>query len=101
MVILGGASTLVGPVIGAAVVVFIKNYLSLYIQRWPTVMGLIFIVTILFARHGIVGAVRPWLARRTGGRRGRPTPEVSGLEYVGAGETGSVPEQVTPGGRAS
>ena len=66
MVILGGASTLVGPVIGAAVVVFVKNYLSLYVQRWPTVMGLIFIVTILFARSGIVGAVRPWLARRRG-----------------------------------
>ena len=66
MVILGGASTLVGPVIGAVVVVFVKNYLSLYVQRWPTVMGLIFIVTILFARNGIVGAVRPWLARRRG-----------------------------------
>lgn len=97
MVILGGASTLVGPVIGAAVVVLIKNYLSLYVQRWPTVMGLIFIVTILFARHGIVGAARHWLARRMGGRAGGARV----AEYTGPDEAGPVPEQVTPGGRAS
>lgn len=96
MVILGGASTLLGPVIGAAVVVFVKNYLSLYIQRWPTVMGLIFIVTILFARQGIVGAVRPWLAQRTGRRAGGTRVGQSD----GAGEAAPRPEQVTPGGRA-
>lgn len=64
MVILGGASTLVGPVIGAAVVVVTKNYVSTELKRWPTLLGVIFVVTILFAREGVVGAVRPWLARR-------------------------------------
>jgi branched-chain amino acid transport system permease protein len=64
MVILGGASTLVGPVIGAAIVVFIKIYVSTEFKRWPTLLGVIFIITILFARDGVVGSVRPWLRRR-------------------------------------
>jgi branched-chain amino acid transport system permease protein len=75
MVILGGASTLVGPVIGAAIVVFIKIYVSTEFKRWPTLLGIIFIITILFARDGVVGSVRPWLKRRrlraAEGRAGR------------------------------
>ena len=68
MVVLGGAGTLIGPVLGAAVIVFLQNILSTYVTRWPTVMGVLFIVVVLFAREGIVGAVRLALARR-GGRR--------------------------------
>jgi branched-chain amino acid transport system permease protein len=58
MVVLGGAGTLLGPVLGAAVIVFVKNILSVYVARWPTVMGLIFIAVVLFAREGILGAAR-------------------------------------------
>jgi branched-chain amino acid transport system permease protein len=106
MVILGGASTLVGPVIGAAIVVFVKNYVSLYVQRWPTIMGLIFVVTILFAREGVVGAVRPWLAR--GRKRQRqaavaPAAAASGGpastsgSTAGTGEPTPQPEQTVSG----
>ncbi len=62
MVILGGAGTLVGPVIGAGVVVFAKNILSLYLARWPTVMGLIFVLAVLFARDGLVGFAQRFAA---------------------------------------
>ena len=58
MVIVGGVGTLFGPVVGAAVVIFTRNIISLYTSRWPTVMGLIFVVTILFARDGLVGGGR-------------------------------------------
>jgi branched-chain amino acid transport system permease protein len=68
--ILGGMGTLVGPMIGSFVLVFIRNVVSQYLERWPTLMGLTFIVVILFARRGIVGALsrgwRAWLRRRYG-----------------------------------
>lgn len=60
MAILGGIGTLIGPVIGAFVIVFLRNWVSLEIQRWPTLMGLIFILVVLFARDGLVGALSTW-----------------------------------------
>lgn len=57
MSILGGIGTLVGPFIGAFIVVTIENLVSLWIDRWPTLMGMIFILVVLFARQGLVGAI--------------------------------------------
>ena len=39
MVIVGGAGTLVGPIIGAAVVTGLRNYLSVYVENWVIVLG--------------------------------------------------------------
>ena len=55
--ILGGVGTLVGPMIGAFVIVAVQNVVSIYVDRWPTLMGLIFVVVVLFARRGLVGAI--------------------------------------------
>lgn len=63
MVILGGVGTLLGPVIGAAIVVLVENVLSSYVDRWPTVLGLIFILVILFARAGIAGSIGKLIRR--------------------------------------
>ena len=63
MTIVGGVGTLFGPAIGAVVVVFTRNIISLYVSRWPTIMGLIFVVTILLARDGLVGGGRRLLGR--------------------------------------
>lgn len=57
MAILGGIGTLIGPVIGAFIIVFIENVLSVYVTRWPTLLGLLFIFVIIAARKGIVGAI--------------------------------------------
>lgn len=66
--ILGGIGTLIGPMIGAFIIVYIQNIVSTNLERWPTLMGLIFIVVVLFARQGIVGAISAswykWLASR-------------------------------------
>jgi branched-chain amino acid transport system permease protein len=78
MAILGGIGTLVGPVIGAFVIVFLRNWVSLEFERWPTLMGLIFILTVLFARDGIVGAISQWWHRRVDPVRGEPQPVESG-----------------------
>jgi branched-chain amino acid transport system permease protein len=56
--ILGGIGTLFGPIVGAFVIVFIENVLSTYVARWPTLLGLLFILTIMFAQKGLLGAIR-------------------------------------------
>ncbi len=74
MVIVGGAGTLFGAVVGAGVIIFTRDIISLYTSRWPTVMGLIFVVTILFARNGLLGLARSWFNRITETRQEKTQP---------------------------
>ncbi|MEX2462592.1 MAG: branched-chain amino acid ABC transporter permease [Paenibacillaceae bacterium] len=53
MVIIGGVGTLFGPPIGAAVLIVLQNYMSSYTERWPIIMGIIFIALVLYGRGGI------------------------------------------------
>ena len=54
MVIIGGAGTNYGPIVGAFLMIFIEYFASLYMpQRWPLMLGGFFIVTVMFARGGI------------------------------------------------
>jgi branched-chain amino acid transport system permease protein len=64
MVILGGAGTLLGPVVGSGVIVFLENVISAYTERWLLVLGLIYVAITLFAPGGLVGIARAWTARR-------------------------------------
>nr|WP_297422502.1 branched-chain amino acid ABC transporter permease [uncultured Actinotalea sp.] len=72
MVILGGLGTTLGPLVGAAIVILVENVVSNSVERWPTVLGAIFILTILFARAGLVGNAAAFLRRR---RHGATTEE--------------------------
>ena len=64
MVIAGGTATVAGPIVGAALVVIIKNVASAYIERWNFLLGAIFVLIVVFMPEGLVpGVVR--LARRT------------------------------------
>lgn len=58
MVALGGPGTLIGPALGAGVIVFLKNFASVYTKRWLLILGAVYIGVILFAPSGIVGALR-------------------------------------------
>jgi branched-chain amino acid transport system permease protein len=59
MVISGGAGTLLGPVVGAALVVVVKNVVSAYVERWNFMLGAIFVAIVVFMPEGLVpGAVR-------------------------------------------
>jgi branched-chain amino acid transport system permease protein len=59
MVALGGRGTLVGAVVGAGVIVLLKNFVSVYTERWLLILGVVYVLTIIYAPEGIVGAVRP------------------------------------------
>jgi branched-chain amino acid transport system permease protein len=59
MVISGGAGTLLGPVVGAALVVVVKNVVSAYVERWNFMLGAIFVAIVVFMPEGLVpGVVR-------------------------------------------
>lgn len=66
MVILGGAGTLWGPALGAALVLVLKYVVSSFTDRWLAILGLTFVLTVLFAPHGLAGLVRQlrWPAGR-------------------------------------
>jgi branched-chain amino acid transport system permease protein len=54
MVILGGPGTLVGPALGAGIIVFLKNFISAYTHRWLLIIGGIYILAILYAPGGVM-----------------------------------------------
>jgi len=59
MVISGGTATLLGPIVGAGLVVVMKNVASAYIERWNFVLGAIFVAIVVFMPDGLVpGTVR-------------------------------------------
>lgn len=64
MTLLGGIGTLVGPVVGAGLVVTLQNYLAESALPVTVVTGAIFVVVVLLFRRGIVGEAVHWLRRR-------------------------------------
>ncbi|WP_458757600.1 branched-chain amino acid ABC transporter permease [Afipia sp. TerB] len=78
MVIAGGTGTLLGPVVGAALVVVLKNVVSAYITRWLILLGVIFVAIVLFMPEGLVpGAKRALRALRNSPRADKPTDVAS------------------------
>jgi branched-chain amino acid transport system permease protein len=62
-VIAGGAGTLAGPVVGAAIVLILKNYVSAYFERWNMLLGLVFVLIVILMPDGVVPGVRRAWAR--------------------------------------
>jgi branched-chain amino acid transport system permease protein len=63
MTLVGGLGTLFGPVVGAAVIVTMQNYLA-QLGAWVTVVqGVIFVVCVLAFRRGIIGELSNWLKK--------------------------------------
>jgi branched-chain amino acid transport system permease protein len=69
MAILGGASTLTGPIVGAVIITLVKNVVSSYVDRWNTLLGAIFVIVIMFMPFGIVPGVRQLWRRLRGPKR--------------------------------
>jgi branched-chain amino acid transport system permease protein len=57
-VIAGGSGTLGGPLVGAAIVMILKNYVSAYIERWNMLLGFVFVVIVVFMPEGVVPGSR-------------------------------------------
>jgi branched-chain amino acid transport system permease protein len=63
MTLLGGLGTLFGPVVGAAIIVSMQNYLAQF-GAWVTIIqGLIFVICVLAFRRGVIGEIANWLKK--------------------------------------
>ena len=63
MTLVGGLGTVFGPVVGAAVIITMENYLAQLGAWFTVVQGLIFVICVLAFRRGIVGEIGHWLRR--------------------------------------
>ena len=57
MVISGGPGTLLGPVLGAAMVVLLKNLASAWVDRWTMLLGAVYVFIVMFVPGGIVAGL--------------------------------------------
>ncbi len=73
MVIIGSTRVFWGPVAGALVVILLEYVASVYIpERWPLILGAIFVIAVMFLREGIgVSITKLWM--RLGDHRGSVT----------------------------
>jgi branched-chain amino acid transport system permease protein len=58
MVIIGGTGTLGGALLGSAAFILLQSLVSTYTERWMLILGVTFILFVLFAPGGLVGALR-------------------------------------------
>lgn len=58
MTIVGGVGTLFGAFVGAAAIITLENIVSSHTERWQTVLGITFIIIMIFAPEGLIGKLR-------------------------------------------
>ncbi len=66
MVVLGGAGTLVGAAIGAAIVFGLREFLSTLVPWWQYALGAVYVMTILYLPMGLMGIPKRWRQRNQG-----------------------------------
>ncbi|MCL5045153.1 MAG: branched-chain amino acid ABC transporter permease [Deltaproteobacteria bacterium] len=77
-VLLGGAQTLVGPIMGAALFVTLKQVLNTF-ESYPLVLGLLFVAVVTWAPAGLIALRPPGRRRRRSPGGPRPSPPETGL----------------------
>lgn len=65
MVILGGPGTLFGPLVGSLLIVFIRDIVSSFTDRWLIVLGSAYVLTVLFCPDGILETVRKVMEKKS------------------------------------
>lgn len=64
MVILGGVNTLAGPIVGAVIITLVKVILSSYVDRWYSILGVIFILAVIYMPQGLVPGLKKLVTLR-------------------------------------
>jgi branched-chain amino acid transport system permease protein len=64
MCLLGGWLTFLGPMLGAAIIVIIRTFVSTYTVYWALVLGIIFMLVIFFLPNGVLGWIEDLLKRK-------------------------------------
>lgn len=71
MVIIGGMGSFLGPMIGAAVLVLGRAFITTYTERWHLVLGSVLVLMVLFAPDGLAGRIAALGRRRRQPSAGR------------------------------
>jgi branched-chain amino acid transport system permease protein len=68
-VMLGGSGTFFGPVLGSALYICLEQFISDFTERWVMVVGLLFILVVIFAPEGLWRLIRSlWVSRKSSAR---------------------------------
>jgi branched-chain amino acid transport system permease protein len=87
---IGGRGTLFGPLVGAAVWLFLQDFLQAALglgAAWKLVLGVIFVLLVCFLRRGIIGGLEDLFGWMSGKRIEHPEPDEATAPIVAvAGE---------------
>jgi branched-chain amino acid transport system permease protein len=64
MSLVGGVGTLLGPLVGSVILTFLESIVGSYTERHLLVLGVIFIVFVMFLPDGLLGLARRWTLAR-------------------------------------
>ena len=71
MTFLGGTGSFFGPVLGAAIFVYFTDWISSLTDRWEFILGLLFIVLVLYFHQGFIGLIPARLKALIAGGKNR------------------------------
>jgi branched-chain amino acid transport system permease protein len=63
MVVLGGVSSLMGPLLGAVSLTLLEEVLKAYTDHWMMILGVLIVVIVLLTKRGIYGLIQDWEQR--------------------------------------
>ena len=84
---IGGRGTLFGPLVGAAVWLFLQDFLQAALglgAAWKLVLGIVFVLLVCFLRRGIIGGLADLYGWMAGRRAKHPEPHEPVIEVAAA-----------------
>jgi branched-chain amino acid transport system permease protein len=72
--LIGGSGSLYGPIIGSFVFIWLSESMSVMWERWPLLLGVAFVIVVLFFRGGVVEAWTRFWKWHSSKRRASPNP---------------------------
>jgi branched-chain amino acid transport system permease protein len=89
---IGGAGTLFGPLVGAAVWLFLQDFLQAALglgAAWKLVLGVVFVLLVCFLRHGLIGAIQDIYRYLSGQIAAKKKPEEAAVSVAATAAPGA------------
>src|SRR5665213_1280934 len=96
--VIGGTGTLFGPLVGAAVWLYLSDFLQTTLQlgaTWKLVLGVVFVLLVCFLRRGIIGGFKDLYELATHRKKIEAEPDIAAPALVPKGQ-GITPAPAMP-----